>query len=453
MTALYDIIRGFRTAEGEVFRVAGTESEPFAAVDPRRMRVEVAAGASLRLAVLHTSPEVSALEIVLEKGARFVLTELFVSEAFAEVTVKQAARSLCHITAVQLSSANASYTVDLDGPGAESLLGGAFLAAGQEHCVVRLRTNHNVPDCRSNSYIKGVAGGTAVGEFCGLVYVAPDAQRTDARQQIEGDTLGVDRQLDLPLTEQRGGLVSQRFEAPCEADALDVYRVLRLGNPSPYLYLLRLDACSIVGSSPEALVTVTDGVATTRPIAGSRPRGATPEADATLEKDLLADEKERAEHTQLLDLGRNDCGRVAETGSVRVTERFTVERYSHVMHIVSNVEGKLKDGLDALAVLRATFPAGTVSGAPKLRAMEIIDELEPTKRGIYAGSAGYIGFHGDMDLAIAIRTAVIKDGELHVQAGAGIVADSQPALEWEETLNKRRAMFRAVALAEHTPRD
>ena len=183
MTALYDIIRGFRTAEGEVFRVAGAESEPFAAVDPRRMRVEVAAGASLRLAVLHTSPEVSALEIVLEEGARFVLTELFVSEAFAEVTVKQAARSLCHITAVQLSSANASYTVDLDGPGAESLLGGAFLAAGQEHCVVRLRTNHNVPDCRSNSYIKGVAGGTAVGEFCGLVYVAPDAQRTDAQQQ------------------------------------------------------------------------------------------------------------------------------------------------------------------------------------------------------------------------------------------------------------------------------
>ena len=160
-----------------MFRVAGTESEPFAAVDPRRMRVEVAAGASLRLAVLHTSPEVSALEIVLEEDARFELTELFVSEAFAEVTVKQAARSLCHITAVQLSSANASYTVDLDGPGAESLLGGAFLAAGQEHCVVRLRTNHNVPDCRSNSYI------TAVGEFCGLVYVAPDAQRTDAQQQ------------------------------------------------------------------------------------------------------------------------------------------------------------------------------------------------------------------------------------------------------------------------------
>ena len=183
MTALYDIIRGFRMAEGEVFRVAGTESEPFAAVDPRRMRVEVAAGASLRLAVLHTSPEVSALEIVLEEDARLVLTELFVSEAFAEVTVKQAARSLCHITAVQLSSANASYTVDLDGLGAESLLGGAFLAAGQEHCVVRLRTNHNVPDCRSNSYIKGVAGGTAVGEFCGLVYVAPDAQRTDAQQQ------------------------------------------------------------------------------------------------------------------------------------------------------------------------------------------------------------------------------------------------------------------------------
>lgn len=183
MTALLDIIRGFRTAQGEVFRAAGTEGTPFAAVDPRRMRVEVAAGASVRLVVLHTSPDVSVLDIALAEGARLEMTELFVSEAFAEVAVKQAARSLCHITAVQLSGANAFYTVDLDGAGAENLLGGVFLAAGQEHCVVRLRTNHNVPDCRSNSYIKGVAGGSAVGEFCGLVYVAPDAQRTDAQQQ------------------------------------------------------------------------------------------------------------------------------------------------------------------------------------------------------------------------------------------------------------------------------
>lgn len=183
MTALLDIIRGFRTAQGEVFRVSGTEGTPFAALDPRRMRIEVAAGASARLVVLHMSPGMSSLDIALAEDARFELTEIFVSEAFAGVAVKQAARSLCRITAVQLSSANASYTVDLDGRGAESLLGGVFLAAGQEHCVVRLRTNHNVPDCRSNSYIKGVASGSAVGEFCGLVYVAPDAQRTDAQQQ------------------------------------------------------------------------------------------------------------------------------------------------------------------------------------------------------------------------------------------------------------------------------
>jgi anthranilate synthase component 1 len=185
-----------------------------------------------------------------------------------------------------------------------------------------------------------------------------------------------------------------------------------------------------------------------RPIAGTRRRGATPEQDLALEAELLADEKERAEHLQLLDLGRNDCGRVAQTGSVRVTEQFLVERYSHVMHIVSNVEGRLRDDLNALAVLRATFPAGTVSGAPKVRAMEIIDELEPVKRGIYAGAAGYIGFHGDMDLAIAIRTAVIKDGQIHVQAGAGIVADSDPDSEWQETQSKARAMLRAAEMAE-----
>jgi anthranilate synthase component 1 len=187
---------------------------------------------------------------------------------------------------------------------------------------------------------------------------------------------------------------------------------------------------------------------TVRPIAGTRPRGATPADDQALEADLLADEKERAEHLQLLDLGRNDAGRVAETGTVKVTEQFNIERYSHVLHIVSNVEARLKDGLNALAVLRATFPAGTVSGAPKLRAMEIIDELEPVKRGIYAGAAGYIGFHGDMDLAIAIRTAVVKDGHIHVQAGAGIVADSNPESEWIETQNKARAMLRAAEMAE-----
>jgi anthranilate synthase component 1 len=204
----------------------------------------------------------------------------------------------------------------------------------------------------------------------------------------------------------------------------------------------------VVGASPEILVRLDGDVVTVRPIAGTRKRGATPEEDAALAAELLADEKERAEHTQLLDLGRNDCGRVAQVGSVKLTENMIVERYSHVMHIVSNVDGKLQPGLDALDVLRATFPAGTVSGAPKIRAMEIIDELEPVKRGIYAGAVGYLGFNGDMDIAIAIRTGVVKDGQLHVQAGAGIVADSDPQSEWEETRNKARAVLRAAELAE-----
>jgi len=243
-------------------------------------------------------------------------------------------------------------------------------------------------------------------------------------------------------------VLSQRMSKPFGASPLALYRSIRSLNPSPYMFYFNFEEFQVVGASPEILVRLEDGDVTVRPIAGTRKRGATHEEDLALEQELLADEKERAEHTQLLDLGRNDCGRVAKTGSVRVTERFTVERYSHVMHIVSNVEGKLKDELNALAVLRATFPAGTVSGAPKLRAMEIIDELEPTKRGIYAGSVGYIGFHGDMDLAIAIRTAVVKDGKIHVQAGAGIVADSDPQSEWQETQTKARAMLRAAEIAE-----
>ncbi len=243
-------------------------------------------------------------------------------------------------------------------------------------------------------------------------------------------------------------VLSQRMSKPFGASPLALYRSIRSLNPSPYMFYFNFEEFQVVGASPEILVRLEDGDVTVRPIAGTRKRGATHEEDLALEQELLADEKERAEHTQLLDLGRNDCGRVAKTGSVRVTERFTVERYSHVMHIVSNVEGKLKDDLNALAVLRATFPAGTVSGAPKLRAMEIIDELEPTKRGIYAGSVGYIGFHGDMDLAIAIRTAVVKDGKIHVQAGAGIVADSDPQSEWQETQSKARAMLRAAEIAE-----
>ena len=243
-------------------------------------------------------------------------------------------------------------------------------------------------------------------------------------------------------------VLSQRMSKPFAANPLSLYRAIRSLNPSPYLFYFDFDDFHVVGASPEILVRVEDDTVTVRPIAGTRKRGASSAEDLALEVDLLADQKERAEHLQLLDLGRNDAGRVAETGSVAVTDRFIVERYSHVMHIVSNVEARLKPGLDALDVLRACFPAGTVSGAPKVRAMEIIDELEPVKRGIYAGAVGYLGFHGDMDIAIAIRTALIKDGQIHVQAGAGIVADSDPDAEWEETRNKARAMLRAAEMVE-----
>ena len=247
-------------------------------------------------------------------------------------------------------------------------------------------------------------------------------------------------------------VLSQRMSKPFAASPLALYRAIRSLNPSPYMFYFDLGDFHVVGASPEILVRLDDETGgrrvTVRPIAGTRRRGATTDEDLALERELLSDEKECAEHLQLLDLGRNDCGRVAEVGSVKVTERFTVERYSHVMHIVSNVEGRLRKGLDALAVLRATFPAGTVSGAPKVRAMEIIDELEPVKRGIYSGAVGYLGFHGEMDIAIAIRTAVVKDGQIHVQAGAGIVADSNPDAEWQETQSKARAMLRAAEMAE-----
>ena len=242
-------------------------------------------------------------------------------------------------------------------------------------------------------------------------------------------------------------VLSQRMSQPFTASPLALYRALRALNPSPYMFFLNFGDFHVVGASPEILVRLENGNVTLRPIAGTRPRGKTPEEDAALAKDLLADPKERAEHVMLMDLGRNDVGRVAQTGSVRVTENMTIEHYSHVMHIVSHVEGKLRPGLDAIAVLKATFPAGTVSGAPKVRAMEIIDELEPTKRGIYAGAVGYLGFNGDMDLAIAIRTAVLKDGNLYVQAGGGIVADSVPQSEWQETQNKARAVLRAAEMA------
>jgi len=243
-------------------------------------------------------------------------------------------------------------------------------------------------------------------------------------------------------------VISQRLSIPFAARPLDLYRALRGLNPSPYMYFLDLGDFQIVGSSPEILVRLEDGEVTVRPIAGTRRRGHTEEEDRALEAELLADPKELAEHLMLIDLGRNDTGRVAKVGSVRLTDKMVVERYSHVMHIVSNVTGQLRDGMSAIDVLRATFPAGTVSGAPKIRAMEIIDELEPVKRGVYSGAVGYLSWNGNMDTAIAIRTAVIKDGQLHIQAGAGVVADSIPDLEWKETMNKGRAVFRAVALAE-----
>jgi len=242
-------------------------------------------------------------------------------------------------------------------------------------------------------------------------------------------------------------VLSQRLSVPFNARPVDVYRALRALNPSPYMYFLDTGEVQVVGSSPEILVRQQDGEVTVRPIAGTRPRGATPDEDRALEVELLADPKERAEHLMLIDLGRNDVGRVSKAGTVEVGEQFVIERYSHVMHIVSEVTGRLQPGLSYADVLRATFPAGTVSGAPKIRALEVIRELEPIKRNVYAGSIGYIGWHGDADTAIAIRTAVIKDGRLHVQAGAGIVYDSDPQKEWEETMNKGRALFRAVAQA------
>ena len=243
-------------------------------------------------------------------------------------------------------------------------------------------------------------------------------------------------------------VLSQRLSIPFQSKPINLYRALRSLNPSPYMYFLDLEDFQIVGSSPEILVRLEDNIVTVRPIAGTRPRGKTKSEDLALEKDLLGDPKELAEHLMLIDLGRNDLGRVADMGSVNLTDKMIIERYSHVMHIVSNVTGELKKGMNAMDVLRSTFPAGTVSGAPKIRAMEIIDELEPVKRGVYSGAVGYISWNGNMDTAIAIRTAVIKDKTLHIQAGAGIVADSIPKNEWDETMNKGRAIFKAVSLAE-----
>ncbi len=248
-------------------------------------------------------------------------------------------------------------------------------------------------------------------------------------------------------------VLSQRLSTSYQQSSFDIYRALRTINPSPYMYFLDLGEYQIVGSSPEILVSLTHDPesqkkkVTVRPIAGTRKRGKTPDDDQRLEEELLADPKELAEHLMLIDLGRNDVGRIAKTGSVELTEKMLIERYSHVMHIVSNVDGELLPDLDAMDVLAATFPAGTVSGAPKIRAMEIIAELEPYKRGVYSGAIGYIGWQGNMDTAIAIRTAIIKDGRLFVQAGAGIVADSVPRFEWNETMSKARALLAAVEMA------
>ncbi len=243
-------------------------------------------------------------------------------------------------------------------------------------------------------------------------------------------------------------VLSQRMRRPFTSPPLSLYRALRSLNPSPYMFYYDFGDFHVVGASPEILVRKEGTTVTLRPIAGTRPRGATRDADERLAQELLADPKEIAEHVMLVDLGRNDVGRVARTGTVEVTDRMVVERYSHVMHIVSNVEGTLKPGLSSIDVLRASFPAGTVSGAPKVRAMEIIDELEPTRRGPYAGAVGYLSFQDDMDTAIAIRTALLKDGMLYVQAGAGVVHDSVPASEWTETLNKARAVLRAADMVQ-----
>jgi anthranilate synthase component I len=242
-------------------------------------------------------------------------------------------------------------------------------------------------------------------------------------------------------------VLSQRFDVPRDVDAFDVYRALRVINPSPYMFHLRFPEAEVTGASPETLVRLAQGRVELRPIAGTRPRGADPDADERFAAELLADPKERAEHYMLIDLGRNDVGRVAEVGSVRVTEQLVIERYSHVMHLVSHVVGRLAAGRTWHDVLRAAFPAGTLSGAPKIRAMEIIDELEPHRRGLYGGAVGYVSYTGNMDLAIAIRTLVGLGDRIYVQAGAGLVADSVPDREWEETVNKARAVLRAVAMA------
>ena len=288
---------------------------------------------------------------------------------------------------------------------------------------------------------------------------APNTERSAPQQVAESDFVSEFGEVPFKAAVERirentrAGdvmqvVLAQRMSIPFGADPINLYRALRHLNPSPYMYFMDLDDFQIVSSSPEIMARLDNGLIINRPLAGTRRRGHTPEEDLAMEQELRNDPKEIAEHLMLIDLGRNDVGRVAETGSVQVTEQFAVERYSHVMHLSSNVTGRLQAGRTAMDLLRSTLPVGTLSGAPKIRAMQIIDELEPVKRGIYGGAVGYLGWNGNMDTAIAIRTAVIKDGKLFIEAGGGIVADSLPELEWKESMNKGRAIFRAAAMAE-----
>ncbi len=336
---------------------------------------------------------------------------------------------LDHLDGSVLLIANAILPAPGDGAGAGEVTAAYHRAVGRLDAMTTALSRPIPPMVSTVTRVPAthVVGRTPDGGYAKAVEVAKEAIRAGECFQI---------------------VPSQRFELATGADPLDVYRVLRATNPSPYMYLLRFDGFDVVGSSPEAHVKVTGRRALLHPIAGTRPRGATPEADAALAHELINDPKERAEHVMLVDLGRNDLGRVCVPGTVQVPEFFTVERYSHVMHIVSTVVGELAPGRSAFDALTATFPAGTVTGAPKVRAMEIIEELEPVRRGLYAGTVGYVDFAGNLDMAIAIRTALLRDGRAYVQAGAGVVADSDPATEDAETRHKAAAVLSAIASAE-----
>ncbi len=313
----------------------------------------------------------------------------------------------------------------------------ALIRAREHVGAIGRRLAGPVPDIEASSANQPVDESDFVSEFGREAFMA--AIEKIREYIVAGDVMQV--------------VLAQRLSVPFSATPINLYRALRSLNPSPYMYYMDLDDFHLVSSSPEILARVEDGVIVNRPLAGTRRRGRTEAEDKAMEAELLADPKEIAEHLMLIDLGRNDVGRVAQTGSVEVTERFAIERYSDVMHISSNVVGRLKHDATAIDVLRATLPVGTLSGAPKIRAMEIIDEMEPVKRGIYGGAVGYLAWNGNMDTAIAIRTAVVKDGKIYIEAGAGVVADSIGRLEWKETMNKARAIFRAAAMAERRFKD